>query len=541
MFAGVANRLPGAQAVQLRRAAAPALVLALSLIVYVALRGILLSVANSSPADCLVLDLLVFVAACLTCGIRHDEIAPLLRPLLRGIGGVVLVQVAFDTVTLLYAPSSMVSGTNGLFFVCGAGIALVAGALALWRPSFVVPLFFHYVAFRHQLNVVHGVDLSETDYLSMLDVGEFVAIGALVTVTLTRPRFAERLLPAWLDAGWLKSAASSLILAWAIGAHLGNYFVSGWTKIRTGGADPLFWLLNNPTQTSILIGLERGDNPLAAWPWLVQLSWDTIVKAGVAVNLFVLATQIAAPLAILQRRVLMTFTLLFDLFHIVVYATLGAFFFFWIAVNILIYISAARIGDRELTPAMKLTTILAVLTAHFVFYTSHLGWLDGAKLASPSFLAETRDGRLVPLPSVYFGVLSYSIAQTAMYIPEDHFPMRLGGNTYNPADWRDAQSCGGQMRHQQDTGVSLEAVKDMVRETDAAMRRHPLVKNANLYYAYPNHMVANPLSFAAFNSLSIDDIARYHYIVESVCLGLQDGALVRDVRKRSDYVIDVQH
>jgi hypothetical protein len=308
MFAGVAYRLSGAQEVQFRKAVAPALVLALSLIAYVALRGLLLSVASSSPADCLVLDMLAFVAAWLGFDIRHDEIAPLLRPLLRGIGGVVLVQVAFDTSTLLYAPSTITSGTTGLFFGCGAGIALVAGVLALWRPSFVVPLFVHYVAFRHQLNAVYGVAVSETDYLSMLDVGEFVAVGALLTVMLSRPHFAERLLPSWLDANWLKAAASSLILAWAIGAHLGNYFVSGWTKIRAGGADPLFWLLNNPTQTSILIGLERGDNPLAAWPSLVQLSWDTIVKGGVVVNLFVLVTQIAAPLAKLQRRVLMAFT-----------------------------------------------------------------------------------------------------------------------------------------------------------------------------------------------------------------------------------------
>jgi len=78
--------------------------------------------------------------------------------------------------------------------------------------------------------------------------------------------------------------------------------------------------------------------------------------------------------------------------------------------------SATRI--RGITPAMKLVTIIAVMTAHFVFYTSHLGWLDGAKLASPSFLAETRDGRLMPLPSVYFGIMSYSIAQTAMYDAE---------------------------------------------------------------------------------------------------------------------------
>src|ERR1700686_3690672 len=99
MFAGVANWLPGTQELQFRKAAAPTFVLALALIAYVALRGILLSVANTSSANCLVLDMLAFVAAWLGADIRHNEIAPLLRPLLRGIGGVVLVQVAFDTLT----------------------------------------------------------------------------------------------------------------------------------------------------------------------------------------------------------------------------------------------------------------------------------------------------------------------------------------------------------------------------------------------------------------------------------------------------------
>jgi hypothetical protein len=48
-------------------------------------------------------------------------------------------------------------------------------------------------------------------------------------------------------------------------------------------------------------------------------------------------------------------------------------------------------------------------------------------------------------------------------------------------------------------------------------------------------------SVASSNSLSIEDIARYQCAVESVCLNRQDDALVRDVRKRTDYVIDVRH
>ena len=205
---------------------------------------------------------------------------------------------------------------------------------------------------------------------------------------------------------------------------------------------------------------------LATWPSLVQFSWNAIVWGGVFLNLFVLGAQIGAPLALLHRRALMLFTVMFDIFHIVVMGTLGAFFFFWIAVNVLVYLSATRIPDKALTPQVKAIGLISLLAAHFVFYTSHLGWLDAAQLASPSLYAETRDGRTVPIPPVYFGIMSYSIAQTTMFIPEDHFPMRLGGNTYNRADWeREAQTCGNrQFVHQQATGrLARHHRSDMVR------------------------------------------------------------------------------
>jgi len=540
MTVDVANRFWGTLDLRARRVALSATFLVGVLTLYAVLRAMLIATASRTPIGCLGLDIATFAAACAFVGIRYDELPSLLRPLLRGIAAVVLVQVAFDSAALSYAPAYMKSGETGAFFIGGSVIGMAAGLLAVWRPSFALPLFFHYVAFRHQLNRVSGVPVSETDYLSMLDIGGFVVLGSLATVFATRPRNAARLLPAWADAAALRDSACALIWAWAVGAHLGNYFISGWTKVQAGGGDPLFWLLHNPTQTSILIGLERGDNPLAAWPWLVQLSWDAIVKGGVALNLFVLGLQLASPLAILRRRLLMTFTMLFDLFHIAVYMTLGAMFTFWIAVNVLIYLSAKRINDKALTPAMQAVTLLSILTAHvFFFYTNHLGWLDGAKLSSPSVVAETRDGRRVPVPSVFFGILSYSIAQTAMYVPNDNFPMRLGGNTYNPTDWKDAQSCGPQMVHHQSTGVTLDTVKTMVQQTDAAMRRLPSIKDVNLYYVYPHHMVANPLMFEPFNALTMNDIVRYHYIVDSVCLSLRNGHLVRDVRKTTDIPIDV--
>jgi hypothetical protein len=511
-----------------------------ALALYVLVREGSLAIAEGPAVGCLVADLIGILVAAGFATITYHEIPAVLRPLLRGIAAVVVVQIVFDGATLIYGPASMLTGSAGIFFIYGTMIGIATGLAALWRPSFAVPLFFHYVAFRHQLNLASGVAVSETDYLSMLDVGQFVAVGGVFLALACRPRAVARFLPSWIDLEAFRKSTAVLIFIWAVGAHFGNYFISGWTKIQAGGDQPLFWLLHNPTQTSILIGLERGDNWLAAWPSLVQASWDAIAGAGVWLNLFVLGAQILAPLGLMHRRALMVFTLLFDIFHIAVMGTLGAFFFFWIAVNGLVYVSATRIPDKAITNQVRAIGLMAVLAAHFIFYTSHLGWLDAAQLASPSFYAETRDGRTVPVPSVYWGIMSYSIAQTAMYIPEDHFPMRLGGNTYNRADWATAQTCSGDAVHEQSTGVSMDTVRDMVREHDAAVRMRPAVKNDNLYYFYPHHMVANPMMFAEFNALKIDDIVGYRYRVDSVCLSLKDGHLVRDVHKSSEYEIDVR-
>ena len=168
---------------------------------------------------------------------------------------------------IVYGAAPMLTGANGAFFGLGTVIAIAGGVAALWRPAFTLPLLFHYVAFRHQLNRVSGVEISETDYLSMLDVGEFAAIGALFTVFLTGRR-GRNLLPAWVDLAELKASAAMLVFIWAVGAHLGNYFISGWTKIQASGDQPLFWMLHargyeigslhkRETETEKLLRVER--------------------------------------------------------------------------------------------------------------------------------------------------------------------------------------------------------------------------------------------------------------------------------------------
>ena len=527
-------------------AAPPILLFLFALLVYKAGRRLLLTTVSLPQEYAFALVVAACIGAAAVVWVRYSEFPRLLRIVLRGIGIVVLVQVLFDAFAPVPPLPNILFGDSpfALLYRWGAVIAIAAGAIAMLRPSFLLPLFFYYVAFRFLIGQATGIAIVETDYLNFLDTGIFGIIGGLIAVTATTP-WALRNIPGMRALAGesgpevLRRRACGLVWACIVGAHLGNYFLSGVAKINAGGDMPLTWWLQNPTQTSIVIGLERGDNPLALWPWAVQAVWDAISGYKIIFNSFVFLAQLFAPLAMLSLPALMFFTLLFDMFHIGVYLTLGALFHFWILMNLIIYISAWKMQRSELTASMRVVGVLAVLFGHYAFYTNELGWLDGAKLASPSFVAETRDGRLVPVPQVYWGIASYSIAQGWMYIPDGHFSFRIGGNNLNPEAWADATSCGPAIAESQDTGVAMQAVERLVRTAHQLMTENPAIKAYNLYYWYPHHMVAHPWLFTEFNNLRIDDIVGYRYIVESVCLTLRDGHLRRDVKKRTEVPIRV--
>jgi hypothetical protein len=208
--------------------------------------------------------------------------------------------------------------------------------------------------------------------------------------------------------------------------------------------------------------------------------------------------------------------------------------------NLIIYTSALRLRESEFTLTMKTCCTAAVLFGSFFFYTNYLGWLDSAKLLSIHFVAVTRDGREVPVPQGYFGIYSYSIAQAKLYIPDDSFRWRIAGNNHNLTEWHDATACGPEVIHHQDSDVSLEQVLGFIQRTHQFMKDHPYIKENNLYYFYPQHMLPNPFVFTEFNRLKIDDIVAYKYVVDSACLSLDNGKLARDVRKRNEYEVKVE-
>ena len=524
----------------------PLVLLLISLLGYAAARKVTFVMAHHSETHGFVLTVFCVLAAIPFIGVRYTDFPRLLRTLVRGIGIVVLAQVLFDAFGPVPPAPNVIFGeanAHALFFRWAALIAVLAGVAAMWRPIFLLPLFYYYIAWRLLIGPRTGIWVTETDYAAMLDAGAFGVIGGIMAVAVTSDWVLKR--AAWLRGlmqdippAVLRRKGCALVWAVIVGAHLGNYFFSGVAKLVAGWPEPWTWPLANPTQNAILFGLERGDNPLATFPTLLQFSWDTIRDYGLAFNFFVLAAQLLSPLAILRRRWLLGFTLFFDVFHIGVYMTLGALFHFWIAVNLIIYSSVWRAKDRDITPMMKAVCILTVLFGYNVFYTNRLGWLDVAKLASTQFYAVTQDGREIWMPPVYFGIYSYTVGQAATYIPPDHFASQILGK--NLEEWHDSISCGPRTVPEQAWGSTLGAVERLVRETHHFMQRHPAIKNYNLYYFYPHHMQPNPWVFAEFNRLRLEEIVGYKYVVELVCLTLEGGRLRRDVRKREEFSFDVR-
>lgn len=501
-----------------------------------------LAASPSSILFCLALAI-ILAAAGVAAAHRARSYAEVWRPLailLRGTAAVLFVQILFDALWPAAVPSNILIGTvpqSRLLIL----VAAILGGLAMWRPTFVFPMALTYAAFRMQVPRIYGLGPEALDFTTLDDVASYASFALTAWWT-------ARAFPGFLPKGRIADAVSAegsfltyqkLVWALLVGIHIGNYFHSALAKIWLGQDDPLFWIVTNPTAQTIAIGLFRLNSPIAGWPWLVQNYYDLLMWLLVPFNLIVLALQLFSPLAVLNRRVLIIFTLAFDCMHLGIYLSLGAFFFFWIALNVVILLSLAAMEDRDFSPAVKITALVCAVLGYLSFNTATLGWLDGKKVVREIFMARLADGRQVLVPPATFGLFSYQIAHGSLYIPDDHFLVRFGGNAFRN-DWADASTCGPATVSRQKIVEKLDSIDAMIRTTDAFYRRHPWIKDLGLFYAYPHHSPSNPAFFGPYDAARMAQIVGYSYIVESSCIGIAEGRLINDVRVRSEYKFDVR-
>jgi len=468
----------------------------------------------------------------------YTDIWKPLRILARGAMIVLFVQILFDA---LY-PSSFVSNIFiGVYNDARLliGLALISGVAAMFRPSFIPATLLAYAWFRHRAPLAFDLTVTQLDFTTLADVGLFSISALLALRIFTNSPLATKHkgIGEILTHTAFPLRFQKAIWGLCVGIHLGNYFHSGIAKLRLGEGNLGFWVLENPTGQAVAIGLHRLNSPIGGWPWLTDLYYNFLTTFSIPMNLAVLALQLAAPLSVMNRRAMIAFTIAFDLMHLGIYASLGAFFFLWIALNVTILLSLEAMRDSELTIPVKLTAMIAALFGFMSFATAELGWLDGKKVVRELFVAHRADGSSVVLPPAMFHLFAYQIGHGDLYVPPGHFKVRFGGNVNKLSEWQDAITCGPAVVGEQPYVASPESIGDMVRSMDGFYRRHEWIKDWNLPYFYAQHEPSNPAFFPKLSSIAMEDVISYSYVVESACVGVEDGRLKDHVRVRSVFPV----
>ncbi len=239
---------------------------------------------------------------------------------------------------------------------------LAVGAVPLsWRwPGFAILPVGFVMLYKAALAQHTGLAISPTDYLPIAELGLFLCLGiaignSFLSASCSRRRFLQ----------WLFLAAVS--------AHIANYFWSGIVKL-TLSDDPLYWLLNNDTSNIVLVSHVLGTLPVTADN---AVSLAHLVRDNVfALNFLTLALQLLSPLALLSRRLLVSFTLAFDVSHLVIFLCSGIFFWKWILLNLVIVAAASQAFAQRLNWTEYLLLPVLILFSSKVFFTAELGWLD---------------------------------------------------------------------------------------------------------------------------------------------------------------------
>ena len=429
----------------------------------------------------------------------------------------------------------------------GVVLAALFGALSIWRPSFAVLPFVVVTLHKDLTRSLSGAtNMGSSDYLPLVEVGFFLAVGLCALAFMRRSMLRLGGRGRVLDPAW----AGALLLAVAIGAHLGNYFMSGVAKVGLDGG-PLSWVLENPTASLMLAGYNLGTAPLAAFPAIFDALHATLDALEIPLNVATLAAQVLCFLAFLHRRALIGFALFFDAMHIAIFLLTGAMFVTWIVLNSLIVAAVVRTPPSFFRPSVILTGMIVTVLGHQVFWNAELGWYDGRQVRHAYFTAIDADGEEHRVPHSFFRESSYLLLGRQFGYkehtrPSSHVPTSSWGQIgihISPSAEYGLTNREVMERARQCTAPAPNAGPDVDYDEDAVAafirgqhRRALTYREAgrtNRYHAYPHHHLAMPYLFRGFDALDPAAVVAYRYVVETVCLDATPEGLDRQVLLRT--------
>ncbi|MEO0957127.1 MAG: hypothetical protein AAFY66_01455 [Pseudomonadota bacterium] len=427
-------------------------------------------------------------------------------------------------------------------------LLLPAAGLSFIRPSFALFPCIYVAVHKGLSRSVSGAhELGVNDYLPLVEIGLFLSAALLASAALSS--FLRRREDRLAAPEVVERDAAHLILAVAIGAHLGNYFLSGMAKISLDGG-PLSWALENPTSALMLAGYNLGTAPLSLWPESFATAYQAFRAIEIPLNVVVLAAQVLCFVAFLHRRLTIGLAAFFDLMHIAIFILTGALFVPWILLNSLIVAAVSR-ERRGWSHTATAVGIIVAIFGHGIFYNARLGWYDSPQIRHAYFVALTEDGREVPVPSNAFRDASYlMLARHFGYReyqnPSAHVPTsawgQIGIGVAPPAesglDNRSTMRLTRECAYPLDLSIG-QPDYDEARAAAFMQGQHRRALNLRAEGGigddwYPHHHFSMPGRFTDYATLSLEDITAYRYVVETVCMTVEDGQVVRRVMARTE-------
>jgi hypothetical protein len=412
-------------------------------------------------------------------------------------------------------------------------LAVAAAVAALWRPAFaLVPAFYVLIAKDWTQYLLSVPTLTRTDYLPVVELGAFMAIGFASSVLVSRlPRLGVR--------GPDRHKLTLLLFYAAVAIHFGNYFYSAVQKLVLDGGW-LSWVLENPTQLLLSNTIVTGHLPIAQFGEASVASFEWFGRFVVPVNAAVLLVQLYSVVAIAFRRQLIATTIAYDLSHVVIFAACGILFWKWILLNIVIVAAARKYVDSEFTPRERWLGPLFVVMGTLVFFAARLGWYDTPAFNHAYFLAGTTDGRTYRVPSNYFAAASVTVAQMRLgSIGDEKLPTGTWGATSRSALLPGAAGCDYERTLEPvERPADIAALGRFVRAHHRAVLSRVDGRGRFDYDLYPHHIWSNVALFDGFEALDKRTIGKYTYVNEAVCVTLENGALRQNVYRR--YEVDIR-
>jgi hypothetical protein len=495
----------------------------------------------------------LIVPVVITLGLIGERYTDAERPAVRLLQ---LVGCLSALYSLLYYPLMPVApeiphaSASYAFLVAVWLFSLVCGVACFRIPSLAaIPSAFLIWGKLFAVHVTGLPNVNILDVSPLAEIGVCIGLGLLV-IRAFRDLVKQQLAPPmWTANG--KSIPpednfARLLVLLAISIHLANYFWSFVQKTLVGDGI-LAWVTENNPAYIFLATLHDKHVVFSDIDGLVNVVFQGLDHTYIFSNLIVFVAQAAAITAFFIPRILfLCLLLIYDVMHFAIIVAVGANFWPWIILNVLIGFVVARYDFNELTIVHRVVGAAFILCAPLFVSTARLGWFDTGANNYVSIEAVDSSGQRYLVSTNFYTFYSYPIAHFDYGMPDSAHGFVTG--TPNGAGdykaFRAGRTC--------DVPSLLQESSGEVDQRELDPRLLTFIRNYHSlaiaiqdhigtfpYDYYPHHLYVPTSAAANFYRLDKRLVTAYVVKRESACLSFADSHLIKKVISVAEQRINV--